>query len=112
MSAGEAAPAPASARRDRGGLAGPLLSGVLGEHGLDDLRDSLHDVSFSFSGAAGAMFGGEAPDAGLASEAEMIVTREQSSLADTDLRLTFTSFPWRKRHGDCNHRRRFAMICS
>src|SRR5664280_1828641 len=42
----EAAPSPGVARRNGGGLSGPLLGGVLAEHGLDDLGDEPHDGSF------------------------------------------------------------------
>jgi len=36
-------PSPHTAGRGCGGLAGPLLGGVLGEHGIEDHRDWLHD---------------------------------------------------------------------
>src|ERR1039458_1331715 len=50
---GDAAPAPRVEGRSCGRLTGPLLGGVLAEHGLDDLGDELHDVSL-VRGAWGA----------------------------------------------------------
>src|ERR1039458_7289540 len=68
---GDAAPAPRVEGRSCGRLTGPLLGGVLAEHGLDDLGDELHDVSLA--GAAPGAPGGRFSFRGLCGLADRVV---------------------------------------